>query len=234
MKILKLLPAMFGLIMASTTATAVTFFYDPTTPYLSDSDIPAGFYAGGSPTFLDDLEDGTLDGGITGTGTHGVIGAIPGLFTNLIDSVGNGGDPTVGHSWFSLDPAEVTFFFPASVTAAGLVWTDGGSGGVVFEAFGPGMVSLGSIGPFDIADGSSSGTTAEDRFFGAKDPGGIIAIKISNNGKGIEVDHIQYGDGYAAPGSNVPPASSVPDSGTSFILLLGTLSLFTALRKRLA
>ncbi|MDA1164899.1 MAG: integrin alpha, partial [Planctomycetota bacterium] len=40
----------------------VTFF--PGTSYLSQADIPAGLYDGGSPTFLDDFEDGTLDGGI--------------------------------------------------------------------------------------------------------------------------------------------------------------------------
>jgi len=73
--------------------------------------------------------------------------------------------------------------------------TDGRPGGTVtFEAFGIGMVSLGTITTV-FGDGSFLGTTAEDRFFGVKDSAGIIAIKIIGAELGItEVDHIQYGE----------------------------------------
>jgi hypothetical protein len=50
-----------------------------------------------------------------------------------------------------------------------------------------------------IADGSYTGGTAEDRFFGLKDPAGIGSIFISSGADaGIEVDHLQYG-GTAIP-----------------------------------
>ena len=44
-------------------ADAVTFFGP--SAYLSAADIPAGLYAGGSPLFLENFEDSSLDGGIT-------------------------------------------------------------------------------------------------------------------------------------------------------------------------
>src|SRR4030095_13348976 len=82
-----------------------------------------------------------------------------------------------------------------------------GEGTTLFEAFGPGGVPLGQIGPVAIADGSFSGTTAEDRFFGITNPAGISAIRISNTSGGIEVDHLQYGIFGAAP---PPPPTAVP------------------------
>jgi hypothetical protein len=91
----------------------------------------------------------------------------------------------------------ITFTFDATAlghlpTQVGIVWTDG-AGTTLFEAFGPGGVPLGQIGPVAIADGSISGTTAEDRFFGVTNPGGFESIRISNTAGGIEVDHLQYG-----------------------------------------
>ena len=49
----------------------------------------------------------------------------------------------------------------------------------------------GVYGPFDHADGSNGGTTAEDRYYGAFHPDGISKITISNAHGGIEVDHLQ-------------------------------------------
>jgi uncharacterized repeat protein (TIGR01451 family) len=72
------------------------------------------------------------------------------------------------------------------------VWTDG-NWTTTFEAFDSLGASLGVIGPVSIADGSNSGTTGEDNFFGVVNAGGISAIKISNTSGGIEVDHLQYG-----------------------------------------
>ena len=46
-----------GLLPAS--AAPVFFYVD--TPYLSMADIPVGLYAGGSPLFVEDFEDGTID-----------------------------------------------------------------------------------------------------------------------------------------------------------------------------
>ena len=120
-----------------------------------------------------------------------------------------------GDSYFSASGAAgITFTFDAGVlgalpTSAGIVWTDG-AGQVTFEAFGPGNVPLGTIGPISDANfpnGSFNGETAEDRFFGIVAPGGISSIFISNSSGGIEVDHLQYG--LASPISGVPEPSVV-------------------------
>jgi hypothetical protein len=111
--------------------------------------------------------------------------------------------PSTGDSFY-LAPSAIgfTFTFNAEVlrnlpTHVGIVWTDGVNGvGVTFEAFDAAGNLLGTIGPSDIADGSFSGTTTEDHFFGAIHPGGISKIKISDNSSefsAIEIDHLQYG-----------------------------------------
>jgi hypothetical protein len=177
---------------------------------------------------LEHFEDGTLDGGITASAG----GVIPPGFLGLIDSV-DGDDGSIpdadtgftGHSWFFGSGATgVTFTLPGLPTAAGLVWTDG-AGTTTFEAFGPGMVSLGTIGPVAIADGVFTGTTGEDRFFGVHNPGGILAIKLSNTSGGIEIDHVQYGF--------APSAAPVPEPASLTLFGLGSLGLaFGAARKR--
>ncbi|MEN8008186.1 MAG: FlgD immunoglobulin-like domain containing protein [Candidatus Krumholzibacteriota bacterium] len=182
-------------------------------PYLEAADIPAGFYDGGLPDALEDFEDGTLDWGITCPDGSPIF---PGSSTDSVDEDdgvidGLGQD---GRSWFyAIGFYGVTFTFSEPLpTAAGMVWTDG-AGLVTFEAFGPGMVSLGTLGPVDIADNEYSGATAEDRFFGVKDPGGILAIKLNNLSGGIEVDHVQFGS--ADPVSAVPEEVPVCRLGAS-------------------
>lgn len=211
-------------LIVDSSISAAPIFFGPT-PYLSSGAIPVGFYAGGSPTALENFEDGTLSFGITASA--GAV--IPPGSAGLIDSV-DGDDGVIdgsglaGHSWFFGSGATgVTFTFSGPLpTAAGMVWTDG-AGTTTFEAFGPGMVSLGTIGPAAIADGSFSGTTAEDRFFGVQDPGGILAIKLRNTSGGIEVDHVQFG---AVPSAVVPEPSAIT------LLGLGALSLLCHIWRR--
>ncbi len=179
-------------------------------PYLSASDIPANFYLGGSPAGLEDFEDRSLDFGITASRGN-VVG--PGGNTDSVDADDGliDGLGTNGRSWFAGDEgtmASVTFTFAAPLpTAAGIVWTDGAQiHEIFFEAFGPGMVSLGSVGPFTFADSTNIGTTSEDRFFGVRDPGGVLAIQLSNVeplsiAGGIEVDHVQFGTAVPEPSS---------------------------------
>jgi hypothetical protein len=173
-------------------------FFGPTA-YLQSTDIPANFYASGHALALEDFEDGTLSFGITAS-SGGVTG--PGGNTDSVDADdGNvDGSGTLGKSWFRTDQgnmATLTFTFQAPLpTAAGIVWTDGASGhNTVFEAFGSGMVSLGTLGPFNISDAVTSGQTAEDRFFGVIDFNGVLAVRVTNSGVfgGLEVDHVQYG-----------------------------------------
>lgn len=204
----------------ATTAKGATIFFGPT-PYLSASDIPLGFYAGGTPTSLEDFEDQILCCGITASG-----GGISSIVSNpsAVDSVDidDGlidGSGLAGESWWFSPSAEgLTFTFTSRPTAAGLVWTDGRvDAAVTFEAFGPSMVSLGTIGPFTLGDDNNFGGTAEDRFFGVQDLGGVQAITISSSSGAVEVDHVQFG--------------VIPEPSSSALLGLGIAGL-AVLRKR--
>jgi hypothetical protein len=182
-------------------SAASPIFYGPT-PYLSSADIPVGFYGGGSPTALEDFEDASLDFGITAS--SGFI-AGPATYTDSVDGDDGSIDGlgTAGHSYGMVNAAQVTFTFSSLVTAAALVFTDAHwDAAISFEAFGPGMVSLGVLGPYTdppdgFPDGITWGSTAEDRFFGVQDPDGILAIRMSTTifgpNDGVELDHVQYG-----------------------------------------
>jgi hypothetical protein len=185
-----------GALALSAGAEAAPIFFGPT-PYTSQADIPAGFYAGG-PTALENFEDNNLGFGITGPG---IIRA-PSAFTDSVDGDDGliDGFGTKGFSFMTTGNS-ITFTFATPVTAAALVFTDS-VGPVTFTAFGPTMAVLGSIGPFSLNDGLYNGKTAEDRFLGVQDAGGIKAIRLSSTATGIEVDHVQYGNkgaGVAAP-----------------------------------
>jgi hypothetical protein len=166
------------------------------TAYLSAADSP---FPLGTGTFcLEDFEGAGFDvPGVTGNAS--VIGA-----SGITDSVDGDdgsidGSGTGGQSYFSGDGAGgITFTFDPQAplglpTSAGAVWTDGGLGvDVTFESFDQNGASLGTIVAPAVADGDNSGGTAEDRFFGIMNPGGISAIKLSSPGGGIEVDHLQF------------------------------------------
>jgi hypothetical protein len=170
------------------------------TPYLSSADSPFVAQINAGQMYLDDFECGFLN--VPGvTPSDGSV--IPPGFEGFIDSVDADdgsidGSGLAGHSLFTGNGATgITFTFNETTlgafpTQVGIVWTDGG-GDATFEAFDAMGASLGTIGPVAIGDGSNSGTTAEDRFFGVTFAGGISAIKISNTAGGLEVDHLQYG-----------------------------------------
>ena len=83
------------------------------------------------------------------------------------------------------------------------------------------MVSLGVIGPFDLGDAFNTGETAEDRFFGVSDAGGILAIRVANTNSsgGLEVDHVQFG-------------LVVPEPTTFSMLMLGFAAIGVRRRRR--
>ncbi|HEX2816549.1 MAG TPA: PEP-CTERM sorting domain-containing protein [Phenylobacterium sp.] len=195
---------------AASPAAATTQFFGPTA-YLSAADspfVPASY----AQFYLEDFEDGLIN--TPGLGAAGMgqfcVSNEPGCFQNsgLIDSVGNGGNGNVGHSLFDGE-GKITLTFDANAlgalpTAAGLVWTDG-SNPIHFEAFDQNGVSLGSlIG--NSADNSFAGGTAEDRFYGVTNTGGISKLIITDQ-TGIEIDHVQYGVDVAAPGGVPEPAA---------------------------
>lgn len=202
------------------------------TSYLSFGDSP---FADGSfvDFHLEDFEDGLLN-------TPGVTASAgsPLPPTGVTDSVDEDdgtidGSGTGGNSFFfGGGSTGITFTFDDTVLgyfpdSAGIVWTDG-AGLTSFEAFAPDGTSLGTIGPVSIADGSFSGTSAEDRFFGVEDLGPIGSIFISNTSAGVEVDHLQYGIKQIAPPQGIPEPTS-----TLSLILIGTLGTVSTLKRKL-
>jgi hypothetical protein len=223
-RLYRLLHACTGVtLLVVASAAAAQTFIGPT-PYLSKNDSPFITSINAGTTFLETFESGALaTPGVTAS--TGVVVAPSGITDSVDADDGTiDGSGTGGHSFFSGDGATgITFTFDATTlghlpTQVGIVWTDG-AGTTTFEAFGPGGASLGTIGPVAIADGSISGTTAEDRFFGVTNPAGISAIKISNTSGGIEVDHLQYGVFGAAP-PPPPPVTATPVPTLSDLSLL--------------
>ena len=152
---------------------------------------------------LENFEDDAFEPGWSVGGTQSRNG--PGGITDSVDEDDGAidGSGTAGSSFFSGGAFTVAFdeaALGALPTHVGFVWTDGGSGvTVTAEFFGPGDVSLGSIVAPGIGDAAVTGETAEDRFFGWVDAGGIAKVTISHTGGGYEIDHLQYGHLDALP-----------------------------------
>jgi hypothetical protein len=171
----------------------VFFFED--TPYLSSADIPPGFYHEGNPTFLEDFEDLSLDGGITAS--HGTFQVSPWIDSVDADDGTIDGSGSDGESWVAQNSWVEFEFSTPYPTAAGIVITDSHTSQVNFEAFDSEGSSLGNYAIDNFGDGNSYGGTEEDRFFGIQYSLGISAIKMEDlAGPNLEVDHVQYGDAY--------------------------------------
>lgn len=197
------------------------------TPYVRLVDSP--FAALALPDFqVETFEDGALMPGVIASAGN-VVG--PGVFTDSVDEDDGSidGSGTAGNSWYSGNSTTaMRFSFDSASlgglpTLAGIVWTDVGDliGGpvgisdVIFEAFDAMGASLGTIGPVTLGDGSALGQTAEDRFFGVTNVGGISAIELRMpNSVDWEIDHVQFG--------------GIPEPAT-FALLLVAIS---AVRRR--
>lgn len=188
------------LILGATTSLALSGPLGPS-PYLSFADSP---FVGLPFTWfhLEDFEDGALNvPGLTAS-----IGVVFGPAPNS-DSV-DGDDGVIdgfgtnARSWFSGNGVpSVLFTFNQNVlgtfpTHVGLVWTDGANN-ISFEAFNAQGASLGTING-SHANATFTGETAEDRFYGFVNSGGISAMRITSSignpiAGGLEVDHLQYG-----------------------------------------
>ena len=183
--------------------TLVSPVFSGPTPYLSVTDSPFKAKAGFT---VETFEDGLMNvpGVVLEEAGSSVASGNPTIDSvdaddGVIDGVG-----TSGHSLYSGAALHsFTFDFTGSVlpTYAGIVWTDvglvlsglEGRGDVLFEAFGTGDVSLGTVTGTNLGNGVATGETAEDRFFGVEFAGGISKIKISMaNSIDWEVDHLQF------------------------------------------
>ena len=222
-------------------AVAVTFVTLPRlaaassigpTPYLSSADSP--FL--GEPFswfYLEDFEDGLLNTPGVSVGSATVAIAVGG-YTDSVDGDDGliDGSGSLGHSlWSNFANSIFEFTFSEAILGAlpthvGLVWTDIGQvlsgdygfGGVTFEAFDRNGATLGLSGPFVLGDGSISGESAEDRFFGATHADGILRIELrAPNTNDWEVDHLQYG----RLSERVADVQPVPEPATSAMVLTG-------------
>ena len=207
------------------------------TAYTSQANSPFASLITGGTVALETFEDGLLN--VPNVTASAGAPLAPSGITDSVDADDGvvDGSGTGGWSFFATPGSPgITFTFTPTAsglpTHVGIVWTDG-SGTTLFEAFGPGGVPIGSVGPVGIADAAVTGETAEDRFFGVINPAGVSSIRISNSTGGIEVDHLQFGRGVAAP----PPVSTaeIPLLGPAalaFLAALLGLAGFLGLRRR--
>jgi hypothetical protein len=213
--------ALSGLALIAPAQAADAVFFGPT-PYLSALDIPAGFYLGGQPTFLDDLEDGSLGGGLSSPGTVSncppTANNCQGLSVDADDGAIDG--RARGIALVQAGVSSVSVASGPLPTAFGVVITGGNPFATIrFTAFDGNNASLGSV--------SYSGLilfngVAGHRFVGVQFADGIKRIEM-NAATSVSFDHIQYG----------AMAAAVPEPETYALMLAGLgLVGFTARRRR--
>lgn len=138
----------------------------------------------------------------------------PGSLTDPVDGDDGAIDGVgAGRSWY-VNQNSITFTFDAGALGAlpthvGIVWTDvgfttgaPGLGNVTFESFDENGDPLHTIGPVAVGDGLFTRQTAEDRFFGAVNAGGISRIVFTmSDSADWEIDHLQFGQIVPEPGT---------------------------------
>lgn len=211
------------------TTTAQAQLLGPT-PYLQSSDSPFSGLSFSNYFHLLTFETGTISTPGVSFSTGSILS--PAFNTDSVDADDGtiDGNGTLGRSFFSSNgSAGIIINFNAGVlgtlpTHAGVVWTDGANN-ILFEAFSGVNATGTSYGTLSgsHADSSGAGTTAEDRFYGIINNGGIGSLRISNTTGGIEIDHVQYGAGVSG---------AAPEPGTLALLALGGTLVFLKRRHK--
>ncbi len=198
------------------------------------TDLVAGPMSGSgfSYFYLEDFEDGVFNTP-GATANAGWVVAGPSVNTDSVDADDGSmnGSGAGGHSFYSGGAqTNITITFDAAAlggrlpTHAGIVFTDiglvtagvVGHGNVLFTARDANGVSLGTSTGVNLGDGAGGAATAEDRFFGVVNPGGISSISLTTpTSQDWEVDHIQYG--YLADFNDTTWAINLDGSGETFI-----------------
>ena len=195
--------------------------------YVKPADSP---FAGVAGLVIRDFEDGnTSFAGITFS--PGWIHSGPGATSDSVDSDDGviDGSGVQGHTLYSggfQNSLTVTFdaggLGGALPTHVGVVWTDVGFvgqgsfalGEVQFTATDGSGATLGTSAWIGVGDGNAEGGTAEDRFFGVRNAGGVKSITLTmSNSVDWEVDHLQY------------TTAPVPEPGTWALAAAGGLLL---------
>ena len=229
MRLPHLLPAAALLAMCS--AQAAVSVTGPL-PYLRPADSP--FSAGTGYHHLETFEDGLAN--TPGLGVSGGIASGRSVYADSVDADDGvvDGSGASGQSWYSAgNLGSITFSFSAAAlgrlpTQVGIVFTDVGNrhdGGPLgraqafLEAYSGDGALLGAAS-FEFGDGSAFSSTAEDRFLGVTDAGGIGSIRVGFVGStDWEVDHLQY-------------AVAVPEPATWALWAAGLIGMAGAARAR--
>lgn len=182
----------------------------PVTPYLSFNDSP--FFSITFDTFHNEtFEDGLLNtpglGIVSNAGNDPLAASAPSFNTDsvdgddgVIDGFGRGGRSFSSINNVANESAGFTLTFSRNTlgwlpTHVGLVWTDGTQGVERIAQFFDEQGGLLGTQSAVTGDGSFSGTTGEDRFFGGVFAQGVarVVIRAPQARNSLEIDHVQYG-----------------------------------------
>lgn len=216
-----------SLLVPALSATAAPAVFFGPTRYLSTADIPEGFYASGSPTYLADMEadfprngfgltdylnGDALSGGLFSPGLRNACftNGCRGMSVDADDGIING----LGHGHF-LVQAGLSFVEVRNgplPTAFGVVLTGGNAFATFsFKAFDALNQFLGEVTypGLSVSFNNAPTETAGHRFVGVQYDQGIFRVEV-DAATSIAFDHIQYG---AMPTAALPPAT-VPEPET--------------------
>jgi hypothetical protein len=170
--------------------------------YKSIADIPQGFYASGSPDYVEDFEDGAANNlKVEGPGLY--ITPKGKASTDSVDADDGAidGHGSLGRSaWTDANAGNQQITLDAPATAVGVVLTDG-LGRWIVDAFDSNAQLVASSAEVELV-APHTGETDEDTFVGFHHDTGIKVLvlrKVTPGASGLETDHIQYGSKGAGP-----------------------------------